>query len=510
MKKTAAIYARYSDGPGQNDQSIEGQVADCRAFADQNGLQIVEIYADRHISGRSVDGRLEFQRMLQDADRHRFDAVIVWKVDRFGRDRQDIALSKLRLKRAGVSLLYARESVPEGPEGILLESLLEGLAEYYSADLQQKVTRGLRETAKKGLYCGGPLPLGYKVDKDRRIVVDEPTAALVREAFRMHNAGAKMPELVALFRDAGVTGQRGKPISYGVVGRMLRNERYLGVFTVQGVDLDVEPIIDEATFREAAEHFRTSRNNAAGKAKVDYLLSCKCFCGYCGRMLAADSGTGKSGAVYRYYKCPAKKRGADPCLLRAVRQEALEDVVVRETISQVLTDAMIETLTRRILEVQEADLQNDPTALLRENLAQVRKKIDALFQLVEEGDAPRGTGARIRALEDEEDDLQAAIARAEIKKPRLTAEVIRAWLQSFRAGDVTDATFRHRLVDTFVNRVELRNGEALISYNIRERGPHSGVRIPDRWWRSRGGIRTRQPVVVDDWILLLVPLPVCV
>lgn len=508
--KTAAIYARYSDGPGQTEQSIEGQVADCQAFANANGLRVVELYADRHISGRSIDRRLEFQRMLEDAERHQFDAVIVWKIDRFGRDRQDIAFSKFRLKRAGVQLLYARESVPDGPEGILLEALLEGLAEYYSVDLQQKVTRGLRETAKKGLYCGGPLPLGYKADADRHIVIDEPVAALVRQAFQMHINGATLPELVALFRNAGVTGQRGRPVSNAVIGRMLRNERYLGIFTVQGVDLDVEPIIDVETFRAAAEHFRTTRNsrstNAAGKAKVDYLLSCKCYCGYCGRMLAGDSGTSKSGTVYHYYKCPAKKRGAGPCELRAVRQEALEEAVVGETIRRVLTDEMIDTLTQRILDVQEQDFQDDSSVRLRENLAQVRKKIDALFQLVEEGEAPRGTGARIKALEEEEDDLVEAITRAEIKKPRLTAKVIRAWLQSFRSGDVTDAKFRHRLVDTFVARVELRNGEALISYNIREHGPHSGVRIPERWWCSDCRIRTREPVVVKDYILLWISL----
>ncbi len=94
-----AIYARYSAGPNQTDQSIEGQVADCQAYAERNGIQIVEIYADRHISGKSIVGRNEFQRMLHDAEQHRFECVIVWKIDRFGRDRQDIALSKMKLKR---------------------------------------------------------------------------------------------------------------------------------------------------------------------------------------------------------------------------------------------------------------------------------------------------------------------------------------------------------------------------------------------------------------------------
>ena len=237
-----AIYARYSNGPNQTDQSIEGQVADCRAYAERNGIQIVEIYADRHISGKSIVGRNEFQRMLHDAEQHRFECVIVWKIDRFGRDRQDIAISKMKLKKAGVRLMYAEEAVPEGPEGIILESVLEGLAEYYSADLRQKILRGMRETAKKGQYCGQPLPIGYAVDEDRHIIIDEEKAAVVREAFQMHIAGAQTKELIELFRKNGITGRRGRPISQAVIYRMLRNEKYLGRFEIQGVEIPVNLI----------------------------------------------------------------------------------------------------------------------------------------------------------------------------------------------------------------------------------------------------------------------------
>lgn len=200
------IYARYSEGPRQTDQSIEGQVADCTAFAERNGIDIVEVYADRHISGKSVVGRMEFQRMIRDAQEHKFEVVIVWKIDRFGRDRQDIAVNKMKLKKAGVRLVYAEESVPEGPEGIILESVLEGIAEYYSADLRQKVIRGRRETLKKGLYCGASVPIGYKVDAGRHVVIDEEKAPAVREVFRMYAEGAQVKECAAYLNSRGITG----------------------------------------------------------------------------------------------------------------------------------------------------------------------------------------------------------------------------------------------------------------------------------------------------------------
>ena len=477
-----AIYARYSAGPNQTDQSIEGQVADCQAYAERNGIQIVEIYADRHISGKSIVGRNEFQRMLHDAEQHRFECVIVWKIDRFGRDRQDIALSKMKLKKAGVRLLYAEESVPEGPEGIILESVLEGLAEYYSADLRQKIVRGMRETAKKGQYCGAPLPIGYTVDDEKHIIVDEEKAAVVREAFRMHNAGAQTKELVELFRKHGVTGQRGKPITQAVIYRMLRNEKYLGRFEIQGVEILTDPIIDLATFEEAAKHFGTPRNNAAGRAKVDYLLSCKCFCSYCGAMLNGESGTSKTGKVYHYYKCGAKKRG-EKCELKPIPRDHFEDRVIEATVEDMLTEDMIEKLTVRILEIQEQEDALDPAAAYRKQLDSNRKRQRNILDAIEEGTGARGLAGRLAELEAEEEELLVEIERAEMKKPRLTSEAVGAWLRSFRNGDTKDAAFRQRLVDTFIARIEVRNGQAMIFYNIQEKGPHSKVRVRPEWWR---------------------------
>lgn len=477
------IYARYSPGPHQTEQSIEGQVADCQQYAEEHGIDIIEIYADRHVSGKSIVGRDEFQRMLRDAEKGRFDCVLVWKIDRFGRDRQDIAMGKMALKRAGVKLMYARESVPEGPEGIILESVLEGLAEYYSADLRQKVIRGMKETAKKGQYCGQSLPIGYKVDAERHIVVDEREAAVVREAFKLHIAGGQIRDIVQLFADRGIMGRRGKPVSNAVVYRMLRNEKYLGEFYIQDVKLNVEPIIDQATFLEAARHFKTSRNNAAGRAKVNYLLSCKMFCGYCGSMISAEAGTGKLGKVYRYYKCGDKKRGKK-CELKPFPKDHLEDAIILATVNDMLTDEMIEKLTVRILEVQEQENADDPVVGLRRRLDSNKKRQRNLLDAIEEGGA-RGLVSRLAALEEEEERLVLEIQRAEIKRPRLTHEVVEAWLRSFRVGDVTDDDFRARLVDTFIARVELRNDEALIFYNIREKGPHSRVRVRPEWWNKK-------------------------
>ena len=472
MKKMrGVIYARYSPGPDQTERSIEGQVADCQAYADRNDIDIISVYADRHVSGRSLKGRLEFQRMIKDAEKGLFDCVVTWKVDRFGRDRYDIANNKMKLKRTGVKLLYSKESIPEGPEGIILESVLEGLAEYYSADLAQKISRGYRENAKKGVWTF-PLPLGYTRDEHKHVVPDPVVAPLIRRCFELYAAGTKEKELVEWLRSRGVTGQRGKPIGNGVVYRILRSRRYLGEFEIQGVKYEgIEPLVPVELFEQVQTMFPTSRSNAAGRAKVSYLLSCKCFCGYCGTMMSGESGTGKSGKLYSYYKCGKKKRGGS-CELKPVKREVLENAVLQHTMTDMLTDEIIDRLVAKILEIQEQDDDQSVATALRSRLEGTRKKIENVLDAIENGGGS-ALVSRLSALEEQRDELEAELARVEIKTPRLTADAIRAWLCSFRKGDISDEGFCRRLIDTFVDRVEVREGEALIIYNATKEGAAS-------------------------------------
>ena len=164
LAMTAVIYARYSSD-NQREESIEGQIRECTAYAEKNGITIVKHYIDRAISAKT-DNRPEFQQMIKDSDKKLFDIVLVWKLDRFARNRYDSARYKTQLKKNGVKLMSATEIISEGPEGIILESVLEGYAEYYSADLSEKVIRGMTENALKGKFTGGAIPFGYIINAD--------------------------------------------------------------------------------------------------------------------------------------------------------------------------------------------------------------------------------------------------------------------------------------------------------------------------------------------------------
>lgn len=478
-----AIYARYSDGPQQTEQSIEGQVHDCEEYARANGIQIAAIYADRHISGRSTAGRTEFLRMLDDARHGVFQCVIVWKIDRFGRSRQDIALAKMQLKKAGVALKYAAESVPETPEGIILESVLEGLAEYYSADLSQKVKRGLRENIAKGISTG-MLPLGYKLDAERHIIVDEEKAEAVREAYRMHIDGATKKSISQMLAKRGIFSPNGTPYSTNAIFRMLRNRRYIGEWALQQKISPVEAILTREQYNLAQQCHKAHR----GHPSVDYLLSGIAYC-ECGEPLVGDMSTGKCGGKYHYYMCRSarKKKG---CGHGRIDQYKLEEAVIRATVQDMLTDEMIEKICAGIMEYQAEEF--DPLDSYKEQLESVRERKGNIVKAIENGVDARTLADRLKALEAEEDDLILKIANTQIKHPKLSEEQVRVLLKRYQKMDVTDPAVRKEMIRTFVARIELSDDAVLIFYNLTD-SPCRRVRTASEWWAVCKSVRT--PVV---------------
>src|SRR5574344_368892 len=168
----AVIYARYSSD-SQREASIEGQLRECLEYAEKNGITVIANYIDRALTATS-DNRPDFQRMIKDSYKHCFDMIIVWKLDRFSRDRYDSAHYKHILKKNGVKVVSAKEHISEGTEGIILEAMLEGYAEFYSAELSEKIHRGQKENALKEKNNGGGVPFRYLLDKKAQKLVIDP------------------------------------------------------------------------------------------------------------------------------------------------------------------------------------------------------------------------------------------------------------------------------------------------------------------------------------------------
>ena len=214
----AVVYARFSSHR-QGEQSIEGQVAEAERFAKAHDLTIIHIYADRAQTGRN-DNREQFQQMLTDAAKHAFDALIVWKTDRIGRNKEEIALNKYHLKKNGVKIYYVAEAIPDTPEGIILEAVIEGMAAYYSEQLSQNVRRGMRASAQKAQHAGGTHPLGYTVDENKKYVIDPKHAPTVQLIFDMYAAGKTITEIVNELNNRGIRTPKGKLFTFNSLNKL--------------------------------------------------------------------------------------------------------------------------------------------------------------------------------------------------------------------------------------------------------------------------------------------------
>ncbi len=299
----AVIYARYSSD-SQREESIEGQLRECREYAERNNMTIVGTYIDRALSAKTAD-RPEFQHMIKDSAKELFEIVLVWKLDRFSRDRYDSAHYKHILKKNGVKVISAKEHISEGPEGIILEAMLEGYAEFYSAELSEKIHRGQKENALKGKNNGGGVPLGYLLDKKaQKLLVDPVTAPLVVEIFEKYADGKTVRSIVEDFNARGLRTKKGQPFNINSFSSLLKNRKYIGEYRYQDVVIEggVPAIVPEDLFNRVQERMEKNRHAPAmAKAKEDYLLTTKRFCGKYERMMVGESGKSHTGAMHCFF-----------------------------------------------------------------------------------------------------------------------------------------------------------------------------------------------------------------
>lgn len=465
----AVIYARFSSDR-QREESIEGQVRECRAYAEKNGLTVIDTYIDRAKSAsKDTEKREDFLRMIRDSSRRLFDTVLVWKLDRFARSRFDSAHYKNILKKNGVKVVSATEHITEGPEGIILESMLEGMAEYYSAELSEKIHRGQKENALKGRNNGGAIPLGYQLNKEtQKLEVNEITAPIVREMFQRYAEGDTIKNIRDDFNRRGLTTNKGLAFKYSTIGTVLKNRKYIGEYKYQDIVIPdgLPAIVSQEIFDRVQKRLEKNKHAPAmAKASDKYLLTTKLFCGKCGRMMAGESGKSQTGKRYYYYKCGNAKRKTG-CDKKAVKKDWIENLVVQQTLLMVMDDALMERLVDRLL-----DLQGDESfdlRLLQKQLAEVEKGIENMLNAIQAGILTASTKERLAALEAQKAQLEESVLRERIKRPVLTREQIAFFLRKFRDTDTADEEERQRLIDCFVNAVFVFEDKIVLTFNYKD------------------------------------------
>lgn len=460
------IYARFSSS-SQTEQSIEGQLDKCKEYAIRNGYTIVGEYADRAISGKT-DNRPDFQRMMADSKKKLFQGVLVYSLDRFGRNLTQSTANEYKLNKNGVVLLSATEEFADNPAGRMHRNMLMTFAQYYSDELSQKVKRGMDINGQKCLCTGGGTALGFKVDNEKRFQIDEDTAPIVREIFTMYANGKTVTEIISMMNERHIVTSRGNTFNKNSLRKMLRNKRYIGTYTYCGTETPggIPRIVDDETFNQVQEMLdKNKKAPARARAKAEYLLTTKLFCGHCKEMMTGLSGTSHTAAKHNYYICNNRKKKL--CNKKNVRKEFIEELVLAEC-RKLLTDKNIDRIAKEIAKVSEQEAEPVLLQQMRKQLADNERKKKNLLAAVMECDIEnvrKTLYEQLALIEKQAEDLEFQIAREMAGQVRLTAPEIKFFLTALKKGDPDTAKHKKTLIAIFVNAIYLYDDKITLIFN---------------------------------------------
>lgn len=464
VKDKAVLYLRYSS-ESQTENSIEGQRRECMEYAKRNGIEVLGEYVDRAKTGTN-DNRPDFQRMIRDSYSKAFGNVIVWKSDRFSRDRLDSLKYKRELFDNGVRILSVTEPNIEGPMGTLFDSMNDGMNQLYSEELSVKVRRGQRENVLNGKSLGGYRPFGLKIE-DQRYVIDEDEAPVVREIFRLYGIdGLSILAITQRLEKEGVRREDGKPLTHSNIEKMLQSEKYIGVIKCDGVRNEhaIEPVVSRELF-ELCQQKRTKHKhkNYELRAKDEYYLSGKTFCSKCGSPYLGESGTSKTGKLHTYYKCNGAKHHR--CTAKAIKKDDLEDMVCSLVLS-VLSDEGIEDELVSCIYAQQKS-ETPEVRQMRKRRTDVEKQIANFAKAIGMGIITETTKSSLLALEAERNQLDTALSKATLRDRNFTKEEIRFALRELSGYGYATPKQKGALLNAFVERVEISpEREVTVMLNI--------------------------------------------
>ena len=423
------------------DESIDAQIRAIEEYADKNDIKIVNKFIDRAKSATS-DKRPAFQEMIKycEADNTGISMVIVHKLDRFSRDKYDSAMYKQKLKVKGIRVVSVLENLDNSPESLILESVIEGMAQYYSANLAREVAKGQKENALKALHNGGDAPLGYDVAFDKTYLVNEEEAQAVKIIFDMYVNGYSYSNIIDKLNDLGYKTKRGNKFGKNSLHGILSNEKYTGVYVfnktqrkgVNGkrnghkqksddeiikVEGGMPQIIDKEVFLQAQEMMQ-KRKKAPGshKATTLYLLTGLIRCGECGHAMQGNRRKDKYGNDYISYRCGCRKQKRD-CKNKEIKRDYLEEFVLTELEKHVLNDEAIPVLSKALNERLKTKSNDNHEMLtnLRNKLEKVNKEIENILNAIM-------SGIVNNVLKNKLDELEKVKLNLELKINELSVE----------------------------------------------------------------------------------------
>lgn len=493
MKK-AVVYARYSSS-NQREESIDAQIRACTKFAEDKGYRIIGTYTDSAKSATTSD-RPQFQQMLKDSEKNTFQYVIVHKLDRFSRDRYDSVTCKRKLKLNGVQLISVLENIDGSPESLIMETLLEGMAEYYSKNLAREVAKGQLETALQCKHLGGYAPLGYVVDPEtKKYIINEKEAEIVKNIFKLYIEGVGYKQLLHHLNSNGYKTRTGKSFGLNSLNTILKNEKYTGVYIfnkkkekdesrrrrprnkpveeVIKIEGGMPKIIEKKDFEIVQEKMRANKERAGvHRAKRIYLLSGLVFCGECGAPMYGNSRkSGRSKLVYNSYRCSNRnqKRG---CMNKELRKEYLEQYVLEQLEKTMFSPRAVKNLASKLVAYNNEEMQGQSKEIneSRKRMKEIEEEIEKILELVVASDISVDTvGKKIKELEQEKEELEVKMGRLVRKNRQVNVdeETVKILIEQSKAAlKSKDLAECKKVLSNYIEKVMVFDDRAEIYFKF--------------------------------------------
>lgn len=470
-----AIYARYSSH-NQKDASIEQQVDQATKYAADLGLEIVAVYADRAVSGKT-DRRPNFQRMMRDAENGKFRVLVAWKSNRIGRNMLQAMQNEQRLQDAGISVLYTEEEFDDTAAGRFAARSMMNVNQFYSENMAEDIKRGMVDNAMRCMVASGAIPYGYKSGEGLKYEIDEPKAEIVREIYRRVLHGDSYADIANDLNARGLKTRMGNPWNKGSFHTILRNERYTGVYIYEDIRIDggIPTIIDKNLFYQVQEALKVrksaSRRSSVG---VDYILTGKLFCGYCKAPMVGLSGTSKTGNLHYYYACQGKRTQKN-CRKENVRKDQIEQAITSAIQNALHDQEIVNWIADQAVAYSEQQLQCSDLAILEAELSDVKTAIKNLLTAIEQGIITPTTRSRMLELEQEQARLSARITAEKSQMITVSREDVIAWIAIMREGKITDKKYQAKLVNDFLKAVYCYDDHLKIFFSFDKN--HSGIDV---------------------------------
>lgn len=423
--------------------------------------------------------------------------VLVYKLDRFSRNKFEMAMHRKHLKDNGIKILSAMENIPDSPEGILLESLLEGMNQYYSEELSQKTRRGQKETRLKGLHCAGRLNYGYYT-KDKKVFIHEEEGPIVKEIFERYAAGERGKEISDSFAERGIL-YRGKPFSSANIYVILHAEKYTGRYELHGEVYDnIYPRLIEPELYERCKAKIDANRYGNHVPDYSYLLRKKVYCGQCGTRMTSYSGTSKSGRVNKYYKC-WNAIGKHNCTAKFIKKDLLDNIVIK-ALQETLTGKNLSTLVDEIYRQHNAKLLGDnPVKRLEKELSQINKSINNILKAIEQGIITDTTKERLQELETTRRELQEKLIFERMQEQVM---LDKKTIENYLKGGVAQEP--QMMIDLLVDKIYVHSDRIELILNYTGTSPKPKYRIDNKEESPegeslRGSLISTTEVGVDEY-----------